>query len=336
MILVTGGTGLVGIHLLMELSEVSELEIVAIYRTESSLMRASEVFLEDHTQEKWDAIKWVRADITDIPSLETVFKSYEVSQVYHCAGYVTFQSSAFNALKKVNIEGTANMVNFSIDYKIQKFCYVSSIATLNLNPGEKVIDETSKWNPEQDNSGYAISKFGGEMEVWRASEEGLSVVIVHPGVIIGKGFEAGSSDIFNKVNKGMPFYTTGASGYISAFDVAKSMIGLMGSEVRNENFVLVSENLTHKKVLDLIAEAMGKRSPKLRVSKLAVTVIAKIERLLDTFFSRKPIIAMDMVDSLFSDTEYSSRKLQKALGFTFKPMLDVIVEVAKKKSRTQN
>jgi len=331
MVLVTGGTGLVGIHLLMELSKLSGSEIVAIYRSEESLKHALKVFLQDITQEKWDAIKWVQADITDVPSLGNVFNSYSITQVYHCAGYVTFQASAFEQLKKVNIEGTANMVNFSIDYKIQKFCYVNSISTLNLNPGDEVLNEASKWNPEQDNSGYAISKFGGEMEVWRGSEEGLSIIIVHPGVIIGRGYETGSSEIFGKVKKGLAFFTSGSSGYVSAFDVAKSMVKLMKSEIRNDNFVLVSQNLTHKNIIDTIANTLGVKEPKYKISKPVVTIIAKIEGWLDVFLGRKPIIAKDMVDSLFSNVKYSSKKLQKSLGFTFQSMDKVITEVAKTK-----
>jgi len=317
MILVTGGTGLVGIHLLMELCEYSELPIVATYRSEKTLANASKVFLEHSIPEKWEAICWLQADITDIPSLSIIFETHKISQVYHCAGYVTFQEAAFEQLKKVNIEGTANMVNLSVDHKVEKFCFVSSIATLNLNPGDKTIDETSKWNSEFENSGYAISKFGGEMEVWRGSEEGLSIIIVHPGVIIGKGFTKGSSEIFTKVKKGLLFYTLGSSGYISAFDVAKGMVRLMDSEIRNDNFILISENLPHKKVIDIIAHQLGRKAPKMKVSKIVVSIIAWLESLLSVFWGRNPQIPRDMVHSLFSETNYNTEKIQKALNFEF-------------------
>ncbi len=332
MILVTGGTGLVGIHLLMELSNIPENRIVAIYRSEKSLSHASGVF---HTYNScpnlelnWNKISWIQADITNVPSLINVFNTYSIHQVYHCAGYITFQTAAFNKLKKVNIEGTANIVNLSIDYGIDKLCYVSSIATLNLNADQVVIDETSQWNSELENSGYAISKYGGEMEVWRGKEEGLSVIIVHPGVIIGKGFTLGSSDIFCKVKKGMPFYTSGSSGYVGATDVAKAMIGLMISKLENDRFILVSENITHKKIITTIANALDKKEPNKRVSKKLIKVFAVLEEYLAFVFNYTPVIAKEMIESLFSITPYSSKKIEEKINFHFQPIQKIVEETA--------
>ncbi len=333
MILVTGGTGLVGIHLLMELSKLPNQKIVAIYRSQDSLSHASLVFHKYNAYEdessNWSKIIWIEADITIIASLNAVFENYNITQVYHCAGYVTFLSAAFDKLKKVNIEGTANIVNLSIDFGIQKLCYVSSISTLNPSPGQSVLDESSQWNAERQNSGYAISKYGGEMEIWRGSEEGLSVIIVHPGVVIGKGYRTGSSDIFCKVKKGLPFYTEGITGYVTVTDVVKAMAKLMDSAIVNERFVLVSENLSHKKVITTIANSLGKKAPKRKVSKIVIDIFAKLEAGLSFVFGYVPIIPMDIKDSLFSESIYSSQKIEKAIPFSFQSMKMYIKEVSK-------
>ena len=330
MILVTGGTGLVGIHLLVELCNNNQAPIVAIYRTAKSTSKASHLFLKHASQKNWDKIKWIEADITDIPSLEHVFETNTITEVYHCAALVSFKRSAFESLKKINIEGTANIINFCIDYKVSKFCYVSSIATLNLKTGQTVIDETSSWNSELDNSGYAISKFGGEMEVWRGVEEGLDAIIVHPGVVIGEVFRSGgSAAIFQNLKKGMPFYTTGKSGYVTAFDVAAGIVKLMTSDIVNERFVLVSQNIAHQKVTQVITAAYGKKAPKVSVPNFFVTLFARIEYVLEYLFGYEPKVAVDMVDSLFSTTPYSSEKLKNRLNFKFELVLPVIKDVAK-------
>ncbi|WP_050813320.1 NAD-dependent epimerase/dehydratase family protein [Aquimarina agarivorans] len=212
MILVTGGTGLVGIHLLMELSKNNNLPIRAIYRTLFKKSQAEQVFKTCNPNADflthWKRIEWVKADITEIPSLQKAFEG--ITEVYHCAGFISWNVSDFEKLKKVNIEGTANMVNFSLTEKVEKFCHVSSIATLNLNPGESVFTEASNWNAETDNSVYALSKFGAEMEVQRGIQEGLTAVIVNPGVIIGPSFfESGSGELFKKVKKEYPFIRLG-------------------------------------------------------------------------------------------------------------------------------
>ncbi len=330
MILVTGGTGLVGIHLLMRLCKLPSQHIIAMYRSLDKLEKASVLFLENNTLAEWKLIEWVEGDITEIPSLECVFDAYKITQVYHCAAYVTFQRSAFDTLKKVNIEGTANMVNFSVDYKVEKFCYVSSIATLNSETNQTVFNETSRWNSEQNNSGYAISKFGGEMEVWRGSEEGLSVIIVHPGVIVGEVFRKGSSsDIFKNLKKGMPFFTNGGTGYVSAFDVAKAITELMDSDIKNDNFILVSENLNHRKVTQTITDIYGKKGPFFEAPKFLVLLVARAEYVLDNVFGYCPKIALDMVDSLFVVSKYSSKKIEKALDFKFEAIIPVLKKVAK-------
>src|SRR5690606_33636055 len=118
-------------------------------------------------------IEWIQADLCDIPALETAFEN--VSHVYHCAGFISFNAAHEKRLRKTNIEGTANIVNCALAFGVKKLCHVSSIAALGEpKPGELHIDEAMEWNPEKARSYYAISKYGAEIEVWRAQQEGLS------------------------------------------------------------------------------------------------------------------------------------------------------------------
>ena len=331
MILVTGATGLLGIHLLMELSEKTHIPIKAIYRTETKKNKAKHVFYNynpySDTAKKWHQIIWIKADITDIPSLELAFK--DVSQVYHCAGYVTFNRKKFDLLKKINIEGTANMVNMALSKNITKFCHVSSVAALNINLGEDSFNENSLWNSELNNSGYAISKFGGEMEVWRGIQEGLNAVIVNPGVIIGSGFfSKGSSKIFSTVHKGIPFYTSGGTGYVSVTDCVQIMQTLMVKSIFNERFILVGKNTTHKKVIDSIAHHLNVNTPKKRIDKKWVTLVAKIQFGLSYITKLRPSIPLDIVDSLFEVSIYENTKIKNTLNWHFEKLDVTLKQVA--------
>jgi len=196
MILVTGGTGLVGAHLLYQLALTND-KIRAIHRKNSNLKAVENVFsyYTNDYKKQFKKIEWIEADIIDVSSLEKAFKN--ITYVYHCAAIVSFDKKDYQQMRKVNIEGTANIVNFSLAHNIQKFCFVSSIATIekkaHLPSSQReettqLIDETDEWNTETNNYGYAITKYGAEMEVWRATQEGLDVVIVNPGVILGSGF----------------------------------------------------------------------------------------------------------------------------------------------------
>jgi len=256
-ILVTGGTGLVGSHLLAKLAIQGE-SIRAIHRKSSDLEKVKNVFsyYSSNSEDLFNSIDWVIGDVTDIPSLEPVFN--DITQVYHCAALVSFRKKDEELMRKINIEGTANMVNLSLDNRIKKFCFVSSIATLDKKEGKGIIDESNEWNPENNNYDYAISKYGGEMEVWRGSQEGLNVVIVNPGVILGAGFwEHNTGRFFTNGYTSFKYYTTGQTGFVGVQDVVKVMLALMESELVNQNYILVSENATFQTVMNHIAGVLG-------------------------------------------------------------------------------
>src|SRR5690606_20249767 len=182
MILVTGGTGLVGSHLLYKLVSNGE-SVKAIYRREHKLELVKRVFAY-YTQDfeaLFSKIDWVDADITDVPKLSEAFQN--VTYVYHCAAFVSFEPDKYHQLRKINIEGTANVVNLCVANNVKKLCYVSSIAAVGHHADAmQLITEETHWNPEDDNSVYAITKYGAEIEVWSGTQEGFDAIVGNPGI----------------------------------------------------------------------------------------------------------------------------------------------------------
>ena len=200
MILVTGGTGLVGCHLLYSLVKENK-KVRALHRKNSktdSVRKVFSYYSKDY-KKLFDKIEWIEGDINDITSLDVAFKN--INEIYHCAAFISFSNQDLSAMKKINVEGTANMINSAIDKKINKFCYVSTIAAI----GERKnisIDEKCKW--KENNNPYSKTKHDAELEVWRGISEGLNAVIVNPGVIIGSGFwKRGSGAFITQISRGM-------------------------------------------------------------------------------------------------------------------------------------
>ena len=102
MILVTGGTGLVGAHLLWHLIQKNKT-VKAIHRKESDLKRVEKVFgyYTENAAELFQKINWIEADLNDIPSLETAFEN--VDYVYHVAAYISFDPSDYKKLSLIHI-----------------------------------------------------------------------------------------------------------------------------------------------------------------------------------------------------------------------------------------
>lgn len=322
MILVTGATGLVGSHLILQLLEQDQ-NVRALYRTEDNKGKTKQVFDYYQKSDLFSEINWILGDINDIPSLEEVFVGIEY--VYHCAALVSFNPNDEEKLRKINIEGTANIVNFCLDFNIKKLCYVSSIAALgDLLEGETIVTESTEWNPEVQHSDYAISKYGAEMEVWRGHQEGLQVIVVNPGVILGPVFwKEGSGEIYEKVKKGLPFYTKGVTGFVTITDVIDAMIRLMKSEIKNEKFTLVAENISYKDLVFKLTDCFKVSRPKIYANKFMTSLGWKIDWFLG-LFGKKRTLTKNISHSLHSIDVYSNEKVTREIGFKFNGIEDYL------------
>lgn len=323
MVLVTGGTGLVGAHLLLHLVEKS-IPVKAIHRKKSDLKRVEKIF-EYYTKNSkalFQKIDWVEADLYDIPALETAFEN--VDYVYHAAAFISFDPKDYQTLLKTNTEGTTNIVNLCIAHNIKKLCYVSTIGTIGKSLNGQIASEENEWN-SQDVNVYALSKYGAEMEVWRASQEGLPVAIVNPGVIIGPGFwDSGSGTLFTTANKGYKYYPPGGTGFIAVNDVVQMLVKLMGASIKNERFIAVSENLTFHEILTLITPKLGKPIPtkKLKFWQLEIGRIGDLLR--NLFTKRERSITKNSIQSLRQLKIYDNQKIRNELNFKFEPIEDSI------------
>jgi nucleoside-diphosphate-sugar epimerase len=327
MILVTGGTGLVGAHLLYKLVSNNE-KVRAIYRNEKKLSNTKNIFslyTKDHDT-IFKSIEWVRADLLDIPSLSDAF--IDIRKVYHCAAFVSFEPDKYPLLRKINIQGTANIVNLSITNSVEKLCYVSSIATLGSTLDNLTIDEETVWNPEADNNVYAIAKYGAEMEVWRGTQEGLDAVVVNPGVILGAGiWRYGTGSLFKKAAKGLKFYTKGTIGLVSVEDVINIMIELMKSDIINERFVLVAENWTYKDFLKALTNSVHSKPPQKLASSALLNITWRLDWLKHKITGKRRLLTRHLARSLANEDYYSSKKLKTALNYKFKTIDKIIIAV---------
>ncbi|WP_431156781.1 NAD-dependent epimerase/dehydratase family protein [Winogradskyella poriferorum] len=338
MILVTGGTGLVGSHLLYQLV-LNKEKVRATYRREKTLQRVKYVFsyFEENSEELFNQIDWVEADINDIPALEQAFKG--ITHVYHCAAFVSFEPDKYKLLRKINIEGTANIVNLCLSSSIEKLCYVSSIAAIGHkeNP-EALIDEQTPWNPEEDNSVYAITKYGAELEVWRGTQEGLNAVIVNPGVILGAGYWNGGSSgsLFKQVYKGMTYYVKGIVGYVDVFDVVDAMIKLMNSNINNEGFILISENMTFQEFQNKVARDLNVKPPQKEAKSWLLGLAWRLDWIGHKLFGKRRNLSKQTAKSALSITRYDNSKIKKALDFKFKTIDQSIEEICELYKRDLN
>lgn len=322
-ILITGATGLVG-SAVARLFLKENHTVLALFRpgSDRSLLSGVE-----------DKIEWVEGDVLDIGSLEKAID--DIDFVIHTAAVVSFVPRDRKMMYKVNMEGTANVVNVCLTNKVKKFCHVSSIAALGrpdsrkITSGEDVIiDEEQRWEDSPENSEYAKSKHLAELEVWRGIAEGLNAVIVNPTLILGEGDWAKSStQIFRYVHSEKPFYTEGIANYVDVLDVAKVVYKLVFSDISGERFLLNAGSISYKSLFFNIADSMGKKRPSFKVGSGLAAVIWRVEAVRTWLMGTKPLITKETAQSSARRFRYNSDKIQKAIGFEFQPIEKTIARV---------
>ncbi len=327
MILVTGGTGLLGSYLLYELLNSGE-DVRAIRRKNSNIEQVKEVFyIHSHSIEKgnklFSGINWVDADLLDVHALMEAMDG--ITEIYHCGAKVSFHPEDREILMKVNSEGTANVVNSALEKKIRKLIYVSSIAALGRAENNEIIDEASYWKTSKKNSNYAISKYFGETEIWRGINEGLNAVIVNPSVILGPGFwHNGSTELFKSIYNGLSFYPCGVNGFIDVRDVAKAMILLMKCDIKNERFIVSSENLSYKDLCETCAINFNVRKPAIKVNRFMAEIYWIYEKLKSIVNGSKPFITKEIASTVSEKFYYSNKKIKDTLKIDFIPIKDTL------------
>ena len=288
MILVTGATGLVGGNLIWHLLQKND-RVTAIHRTSSSLEPLRAIFSSytSTPDEFLNKIDWIVADVLNENSIRKAM--HGISIVYHCAAVVSLGDKA-DILLDTNVIGTRNVVHASLENKISKLCFVSSIAACGSAFVNEPIYENSFWTDSPDHSLYSRSKYYSEQEVWKGIKAGLKAVIVNPGVILGvSGTDSGSSQLFSLVQKGLLFYTQGGSGYVDVQDVVSVMIRLTESDISGERFILVGENCSNKDILSWMADGFGKRRPFILVGKTVLLFVGFFAEVLGKFFHFYPV-----------------------------------------------
>jgi nucleoside-diphosphate-sugar epimerase len=322
--LVTGGTGLIGSHLLLALLQRG-VRVRALRRKNSHIENVRKVFgyYTDEADALFERIEWVHGSLDEPKTLAPFLR--DAGHVYHCAGMVSFNPGEEEAIKRANIRGTAHIVEGCLKAGVKKLCYVSSSSALGKPAEDGHIDESTPWEDAGDLSDYALSKYGAELEVWKGIERGLEAVIVNPTIVLGPGdWSRSSARLIQTIWKGFPFYSTGVNSFVDVRDVARAMVELTHSPIRSERFVITSENWPYRKLFHTIADHLGKRRPFIQVNRALGEIAWRSGALAARLTGKAPAITRATVAASRKRYYFSNEKIRHTLGFEFIPLEESI------------
>lgn len=322
MVFVTGATGILGRVIVLELLKKGR-KVRAAKRPSSNIneVKHSYQFYTEKPDDFFNKIEWIDVDFDDINSVESALK--DITEVYHCAAKVSFHPKDEKEMYHTNIKATENLLFACENSTVEKFLHVSSIAVLDSFNEKGELDESSDFNPKEEHSAYAISKHLSEMEIWRASAEGLNTIIINPGMIIGTGnWGKSSGDIFPTFENNS-FTFSGGTSYVDVRDVAEISIQLMENNAFGERFILVSESKKYADLGKQIRTKLGLKDAKiLSKSTLKIGRIANL--LFGWIFPPLKMATKSNIDAVSSLTIISNQKIKDKLNFKFIPVEESI------------
>jgi len=255
--LITGATGLLGGNLVRHLQARGETELRVLVREKSRTLA-----LESLQVEK------CFGDIRDRASVERAMAGCD--RVVHCAASVSQWRPNLAMMQRVNVAGTANVMEAALAAGVKRAVHVSTVDTLGLSSREHPADENWEHaslaafgNP------YIDTKFEAEQRAREIAARGLDLVIVKPTYMIGEwDVKPTSGQMILEVARGRAVgYPGGGNNFVDVLDVAEGIRLALAKGRSGEAYILANAqgNLTYQEMFTLIAQVAGVAPPKFRI-----------------------------------------------------------------------
>ena len=311
--LVTGATGLIG-------SFICRVMLEAGYSIRALKRKTSDMSLVKDIQSE---IEWVEGDLLDVMSLERNMEG--VTGIVHSAAFISYDSRDEPMMQKINVEGTANMVNVALKQNINHFLHLSSVAAVGKKTLDNLIDETRTIDQDDQLTGYARSKWLSEVEIWRGIAEGLPAVILNPSLVLGPGdWEKSSTQLFKYIKEEKRFYTTGLVNYVDVRDVAQAALRTIKQKTIGERYIISAESVSYKQLFDMMADALGKRPPSIKINASTIKWLSRLDRVRTLLTHQKPLVTDELAQVARNKHTYNNQKAVETLSIEFRSLNETI------------
>ena len=315
MILVTGATGHIGNVLVRELVAKGEW------------VRALVLEDEDRTALEGLAVEQVEGNVLDLESLRRACEA--VDMVYHLAGVISIMPGKNDWVRRVNVEGTQNVIQVAREKGVRRLVYTSSIHALRRVPHGVIIDETIPFDPDHAISAYDQSKAQASLEVLCAVQQGLDAVIICPTGVIGpydyRVSEMGRI-ILDAIEEKPLFYLDGMYDFVDVRDVALGMI-LAGEKGRTgESYILSGQQLRVIELIDIIQQETGKQLKPWYVPLVLAQFFSLFTPLYYRLTRQKPRLTSYSLKTLQSNSKISHAKAKRELGYAPRALKQSVVD----------
>lgn len=324
-ILLTGGTGFIGQYIVAELLQHGYAVRVLARHIPPA-------------KKRFPAAEYVQGDVLDIFALEDALQG--IDTVIHAAAHVSFWRKERAKMMRINVEGTANVVNLCLDAGITRLIHLSSTAAIgHADTPEEPISEQTRWTKEGATSAYSTSKYLAEMHIHRGLAEGIEwAAMLNPGVVMGAPYfgdawGSGTPKMFQIVQKGLRFYNRGTIGAVGVADVAKAVRLLLQQQATvaaGSRYLMIADAPTQQDFFGQIARELQQTPPAIGLPPLLSLAAGRVSEALSSLTGKPPIISLETMRSSIATHRYNATRICRDLNFTYTPLPTVIAEAAAK------
>ncbi len=322
-IAITGSTGYIGSQVVFALLSrfAGEINCRVIVRKSSDCS-----FL------KGLPVEIVKADILDPLALYEAFRG--VDTVFHCAGLIAYTKNYRNALYDTNVLGTRNVVNASLHNGVRKLVMTSSIAAIGATEDGSPASESSTFQEWQRSNGYMEAKHLAELEGLRGLAEGLEVVMLNPGVVIGidRGNMASvssSNTVLKLIYQGqLPLCPSGSTGFVDVRDVADAHLAAWKQGRSGERYIVVGHNLTFRELFDRIGRRDGRSTGNTMMVPEALGLLAGLGGECWSLLLRRPsFISLESMRTSTRHLAYSNKRSIQELTIQYRDLPETLKSI---------
>ena len=300
-ILVTGAAGFLGSHVTRQLA-ARGADVRVLLRPSSNNRAIADLPLE-----------YVTGDLRDPSSLERALAG--VQRVFHVAADYRLWSKRSQDIYDSNVGGTKNLLEAAKRAGVEQFIYTSTVATIAVDRAAQPNELTDAKLDEMIGH-YKRSKWLAEREVLNAAKQGFPAIIAMPTTPVGpwdwKPTPTGKI-ILDFLNGKMPGYVETGLNFVGVEECAAGHILVAEKGIVGERYLLGSENLTLKAVLDILAQITGLPAPSLKIPHGLALGVAYAETAFSRLVRRQPQIPVEGVKiarhMMFVDCARAPREL---------------------------
>jgi dihydroflavonol-4-reductase len=308
-ILLTGADGLLGSNVVRELLNRKNEVTVFIEKGKKSITLPEE------------NIQIIYGDILDSKEVSDAVSGNDY--VIHCAANTNIWPTRSEIIRRVNVEGTENVIEACLEHKIKRLISVGTANSFASGEIDKLGDEKNKYEAFIYNLDYMDSKrLAQDLVLDAVQTRGLNAIVVNPTFMIGPyDSKPSSGAMVHAVAHGkVPGITPGGKNYINVKDAAVGIANSLDHGRVGECYILGNENLTSEEMFNKIGETINRPSPKRLLPSFLVKAIGKLSSMSANVFRYTPTITHEIARLSCENHYYSSQKAVRELKLPQTPI----------------